>query len=178
MLEKASKVSKKISSFINSMLDKIEKSKFDVDRIDVSVVLKKIAESWMTDYSWVFINLSFKESIVSLLSYDSIQVIFDNLILNSIQQNENSNKLNIKINAELKGEKLFFSYNDDGVGLAKKYENDPSRILEVHETTRTNGHGLGMWIVRNTITMFNGDITKINGKNGFHFDFFIGKVNV
>lgn len=178
MLEKASKVSKKISSFINSMLDKIEKSKFDVDRIDVSVVLKKIAESWMTDYSWVFINLSFKESIVSLLSYDSIQVIFDNLILNSIQQNENSNKLNIKINAELKGEKLFFSYNDDGVGLAKKYENDPSRILEVHETTRTNGHGLGMWIVRNTITMFNGDITKINGKNGFHFDFFMGKVNV
>lgn len=178
MLEKASKVSKKISSFINSMLDKIEKSKFDVDRIEVSVVLKKIAESWMTDYSWVFINLSFKESIVSLLSYDSIQVIFDNLILNSIQQNENSNKLNIKINAELKGEKLFFSYNDDGVGLAKKYENDPSRILEVHETTRTNGHGLGMWIVRNTITMFNGDITKINGKNGFHFDFFIGKVNV
>lgn len=178
MLEKASKVSKKISSFINSMLDKIEKSKFDVDRIDVSVVLKKIAESWMTDYSWVFINLSFKESIVSLLSYDSIQVIFDNLILNSIQQNENSNKLSIKINAELKGEKLFFSYNDDGVGLAKKYENDPSRILEVHETTRTNGHGLGMWIVRNTITMFNGDITKINGKNGFHFDFFMGKVNV
>lgn len=178
MLEKASKVSNKISSFINSMLDKIEKSKFDVDWLDVAVVLNQIAESWMTDYSWVFINLSFKESIVSLLSYDSLQVIFDNLILNSIQQNENVNKLNIMINAEVKGEKLFFSYNDDGVGLAKKYENDPSRILEVHETTRTNGHGLGMWIVRNTIMMFNGDISKINGKNGFHFDFFIGKVNV
>ena len=178
MLEKASKVSNKISSFINSMLDKIEKSKFDVDWLDVAVVLNQIAESWMTDYSWVFINLSFKESIVSLLSYDSLQVIFDNLILNSIQQNENVNKLNIMINAEVKGEKLFFSYNDDGVGLAKKYENEPSRILEVHETTRTNGHGLGMWIVRNTIMMFNGDISKINGKNGFHFDFFIGKVNV
>lgn len=177
MLEKASRVSKKISSFINSLLDKIEKNKFDIDIVNVEELLNHIAKSWKNDYYWLSINISVKENIEVFLSYDSLQVIFDNLILNSIQQNAERNKLNIIIHAEVKDEKLFFSYQDDGVGLAKKYENDPTRILEVHETTRKNGHGLGMWIVRNTISLFNGDIIKIGGSQGFIFEFFIGKLS-
>lgn len=140
-------------------------------------MLNHIAKSWKNDYYWLSINISVKENIEVFLSYDSLQVIFDNLILNSIQQNAERNKLNIIIHAEVKDEKLFFSYQDDGVGLAKKYENDPTRILEVHETTRKNGHGLGMWIVRNTISLFNGDIIKIGGSQGFIFEFFIGKLS-
>ena len=39
------------------------------------------------------------------------------------------------------------------------------KILEVHETTRKNGHGLGMWIVNNTITMSGGKIESIKSDN-------------
>ena len=48
------------------------------------------------------------------------------------------------------------------------------KILEVHETTRTNGHGLGMWIVNNTCTMSGGEIQKIGGEKGFEIEFTIG----
>ena len=48
------------------------------------------------------------------------------------------------------------------------------KILEVHETTRRNGHGLGMWIVHNTCVMSGGDIQCIEGNDGFHISFTIG----
>ena len=69
---------------------------------------------------------------------------------------------------------LAFFYKDDGKGLDKKYLNNPRRILEVHETTRKNGHGLGMWIVNNTVMMTGGEITKIEGEKGFVIEFLIG----
>mgnify|MGYP003380820556 CR=1 FL=1 len=47
--------------------------------------------------------------------------------------------LYIAICVVLEGEVLRFSYSDDGIGLDRKYQNDPMKILEVHETTRKNG---------------------------------------
>ena len=104
-----------------------------------------------------------------------MQVIFDNLILNSIQQNDALNHLEIAIRITHSGEFLYFSYFDNGKGLDKKYLTNPEKILEVHETTRKSGHGLGMWIVNNTITMSGGKISQINGENGFHIDFTLGE---
>ena len=43
-----------------------------------------------------------------------------------------------------------------------------------HETTRKNGHGLGMWIVNNTAVMSGGEIIQINGENGFSIEFTVG----
>ncbi len=48
------------------------------------------------------------------------------------------------------------------------------KILEVHETTRKNGHGLGMWIVNNTVNMSGGQILDIRGTKGFFAEFSIG----
>ena len=58
--------------------------------------------------------------------------------------------------------------------MDKKYSADPRKILEVHETTRPNGHGLGMWIVNNTVVMSGGEITDINGEDGFIIEFTVG----
>ena len=65
-------------------------------------------------------------------------------------------------------------YSDKGKGLSPKYKFDPMRILEVHETSRKKGHGIGMWIVNNTITNTGGEIQKIEGINGFKMEFMIG----
>ena len=65
-------------------------------------------------------------------------------------------------------------YSDNGKGLDKKYGSNPRKILEVHETTRKNGHGLGMWIVNNTVVMSGGEIIQINGDKGFSIEFLIG----
>ena len=66
------------------------------------------------------------------------------------------------------------NYDIHTKGTDDKYKTDPMKILEVHETTRTNGHGLGMWIVNNTCTMSGGEIQKICGEKGFEIEFTIG----
>lgn len=108
------------------------------------------------------------------ISEDILQVVFDNLILNSIQQNDSKLHLNISITIDEMDDKLHFIYSDDGKGLDKKYSTNPRRILEVHETTRKNGHGLGMWIVNNTVSMSGGEIITITSLEGFSIEFTIG----
>lgn len=114
------------------------------------------------------------EDVVYKISEDILHVVFDNLILNSVQQNETTQKLNVVIVAKEMEGFLKIIYSDSGKGLDEKYKSDPTKILEVHETTRTNGHGLGMWIVNNTCIMSGGKIQTIDGETGFRIEFTIG----
>jgi len=68
-----------------------------------------------------------------------------------------------------------FKYTDNGKGLEKKYLLNPKKILEVHETTRKNGHGLGMWILNNTVNISGGEILSIKGEEGFSIEFTLGR---
>ena len=105
------------------------------------------------------------------------QVIIDNLVLNSIQQNQEKNDLHISIKVRQVSDMLHFVYSDDGKGLDPRYDKDPRRILDVHETTRNDGHGLGMWIVNNTLTMFGGEIIDISTAPGFEIMFTMGGID-
>ena len=174
LLESNNEVSKKIVAFMNAMLSEVEKKQFEPTWQSIADILKRIKLSWESDYAWVTININMEEDVIYLISEDVLQVIADNLILNSIQQNENSNHLEIVIEAKQSSELLSFVYKDNGKGLDKKYISAPRKILEVHETTRKNGHGLGMWIVNNTIIMSGGGIDKISGNQGFSIEFTIG----
>lgn len=167
-------VNKKIVAFMNTMLDEVEKKKFFVGKCNLYSIMKRIANNWEKDYSWISIDLIMDESDTYILPEDIINVIFDNLILNTIQQNEMASVLKITIGLTIENECLKFRYSDNGIGLHKKYLNNPLKILEVHETTRENGHGLGMWIVNNTIEMSGGEILNITSHNGFQIDFLIG----
>lgn len=128
----------------------------------------------MNPYSWINIHLHIEEGLEYRSAKDIFRVIFDNLILNSIQQNDTESILEIHIYAEKKGNYIDMIYSDNGKGLSSKYKFDPMRILEVHETSRTKGHGIGMWIVNNTVTGTGGEIQKIEGSNGFKMEFMIG----
>lgn len=177
LLDNAKKVNKKIVLFMDTMLEEIEKQRFEAKYQSVGDILKKIIDTWERDYAWININLLLSDDIVYHFSEDNLIVIFDNLILNSVQQNKNSQNLTINISAREQHGLLDFSYYDDGKGLDKKYHTNPFKILEVHETTRKDGHGLGMWIVNNTCNMCGGEVHSIRGSNGFFIGFTIGDKN-
>ena len=174
LLETNKQVSSKLLAFMNTMLSEIEKKQFELSWQSVNDIIQRIKKNWEDDYAWISISINMDDDICFMISEDYLQVIFDNLILNSIQQNETLNHLDISIGIALSGNLLSFSYSDSGKGLDKKYLKNPEKILEVHETTRKKGHGLGMWIVNNTVTMFGGEIAKIDGNNGFAIEFTIG----
>ncbi len=54
------------------------------------------------DYSWIDIQLHIEEGLDKEVPRIYFRVIFDNLILNSIQQNDAENILEIRIRAEKK----------------------------------------------------------------------------
>ena len=174
LLESNKEVSTKVLAFMNTMLSEIEKKQFEASWQSIYDIINRIKKNWEDDYAWITISLNMNEDICYLISEDYLQVIFDNLILNSIQQNEHLNHIEITISVNPSGDMLAFSYADNGKGLDKKYIDHPEKILEVHETTRKKGHGLGMWIVNNTVTMSGGEITRIAGTNGFSIEFTMG----
>lgn len=174
LLESNDVVGKKLVTFMDTMLEEIEKKQFELRYQSIADILTVIKTIWERDYAWLSIEIIMDEDIVYQISEDILQVIFDNLILNSVQQNENTQKLIITISIKETNGFLNIKYCDKGKGLDDKYKMDPMKILEVHETTRTNGHGLGMWIVNNTCIMSGGEIQKIGGEKGFEIEFTIG----
>jgi Histidine kinase-, DNA gyrase B-, and HSP90-like ATPase. len=177
LLKSSNIVGKKLVSFMDTMLSEIEKKQFEAIWQSVADILMKIKNVWERDYAWINIIIDMEEDITYKISEDMIQVILDNLILNSVQQNENTQHMTIDIKVSQCNGLLKFVYSDNGRGLDKKYATDPRKILEVHETTRINGHGLGMWIVNNTSIMSGGEIQTINGMEGFCIEFTIGDKN-
>ena len=174
LLQKNQRINRKIITFMDVMLLESEKEQFLPENIDVYDIFRNIKSVWEKDYSWINIQLHVEEKLECRSAKDIFRVIFDNLILNSIQQNDAENILEIQIHAEKRGKYIYVMYFDKGKGLASKYKFDPMRILEVHETSRKKGHGIGMWIVNNTITNTGGEIQKIEGLDGFKMEFMIG----
>lgn len=177
LLEANSRISKKLVTFMDTMLSEVEKKQFEPEEQNVSELITRKTDQWKRDYAWIKIKLNIDGNILFRIADDIVQVILDNLILNSIQQNQKREQIIIEISVIKENNVLSFKYSDDGKGLDAKYISDPRRILEVHETTRPNGHGLGMWIVNNTIIMSGGEITDITGDDGFSIEFTVGGRN-
>ena len=176
LLSESKRVSSKLVGFMDAMLSESEKSNFIPGIKDIEFLIRNVCSVWEREYGKIHIEIAVEESLEYHTSSDIIKVILDNLIMNSIQQNKNSNDLRIKISATRDGNMLKLTYEDNGVGLAKKYKNDPWRILEVHETTREDGHGLGMWIVNNTVSFTGGSITNISLPPGFSIELVLGEI--
>ena len=174
LIESNERINRKIIAFMDTMLRDIEKSNFNIYYQSIETTLTRIRKSWERDFKWLSIQVSIDNELFFDISEDILVTIFDNLILNSIQQNSMSLELIISIKVNQNGNCLNFSYSDNGVGLDSKYLMNPRKILEVHETNRKNGHGLGMWIVNNTVIMTGGSIDRIESNNGFNIDFTIG----
>lgn len=171
-------INKKIFSFMNTMLSELEVKRYNKENKAITLKIKdevdNIQNNWHRDYGRIKIKTEIDDELEFPTYNDVIQVILDNLILNSIQNNDSKENLRINIQINKEEDFLKFHYCDNGQGLHEKYIQDPMSILEVHETSREDGHGLGMWIVNNTVIDSGGEITKIFNKKGFNIEFYLG----
>jgi len=174
LLKKNRDTGVKLLQFMDVMLEEVEKRQFIPEDYSVKELLEKVKTNWESDYAWINIYVDVSEQVRFTIPEDVITVIFDNLILNSIQQNEKRNRLIINVEVSMSADILFVCYRDNGVGLPDKYKKNPMKILEPHETSRKKGHGLGMWIVNNTLNMSGGEVLDIVSEKGFRIDFTIG----
>ena len=168
LLETLSSDLEKVLDLADKIIDETKKDKFIVKEFELNELTNLIVDKWRQQYNWVNFRVKVDTDETIKISYDLLMVIFDNLILNSIQINENTADLFITIELNYKDGKLDLVYYDNGVGLDAKYKDNPEKILSVHETTREDGHGLGMWIVSNTIYKLGGNIDINLDHQGFY----------
>ena len=176
MLNENKKINIKMIEFMDTMLSDIEKEQFEIIEMNLRDEVINTIEKWKKNYSWIEFKINIEKDILLSASKDTIKVIFDNLILNSVQQNESKGSIFIELNAVKCCDNFIeFEYLDNGVGLPEKFINCPMKILEVHQSSRKKGHGLGMWIINNTLKMTGGEVIEIDGHNGFRIKFRLGE---
>lgn len=163
----------KILNLADSILEESQKENFEIREYKLDELIDKVINKWKEQYSWITFIIEILDFVDIRISFDYMMIIFDNLILNSIQKNEKGSTLVISIQISYLNGVMKFNYSDNGLGLDSKYIENPMMILEPHESTRENGHGLGMWMVNNTITKLDGKIENIDGKNGFKLSGYI-----
>ena len=112
LLQKNRRVNRKIITFMDVMLSESEREQFLPENIDVYDLLWNIKSVWENDYSWINIQLYIEGGLEYRSAKDIFRVIFDNLILNSIQQNDAENILEIHIHAEKKEKGIYMMYSD------------------------------------------------------------------
>lgn len=168
LLKNLKKDLEKVLDLSDTIIDENKKERFEPREYSLEVLVEEIVEKWKTQYNWVNFKTNFTGEDIIIISYDYLMIILDNLILNSVQVNECRKELEISVDFDYNKGKLLLEYSDNGEGLDKKYKNNPSKILNVHEGTREDGHGLGMWMVNNTVYKLNGNISIDGETKGFN----------
>lgn len=153
-----------IRNSINKFYSINEKNNENRLYISINEFLKNIENFWNSD--WIELKVEIPtEPIYLFAQKDELESLFNNLIINSYEASkiEVDQKCGIFIASKIEDEKYFkIIYTDSGSGIK---EIDPNKIFEPYYTTKENGSGFGLAIVRSIVESMNGNIEFIgNGK--------------
>jgi len=89
------------------------------------------------------------------LTPEILRDISFNLVLNSIQALESSKKKNIIINGIRNKQKIILTFFDNGIGISEK---NLRKVFEAFYSTKEDGNGLGLSMVKKEVELKNGSI--------------------
>ena len=153
-----------MSSVATSFSDFATLPKTQLEKSDIVDATKKAVEIFEQN------NINFqssKESIVIKLDKEQWIRVMTNLIKNSIQAipSDREQNINVEISDSTNSVKIVVS--DNGLGVLEK---NKEKIFEPKFTTKTDGMGLGLGIVKNIINSHRGKISyKSKPKKGTKF---------
>lgn len=181
MVETIKSQDSKLIEWIKFSLQTLKKNKRHRTNINISDYFKTFEETWCKLLSERSIKLNIhpeNNDCVFRAFHIDLDSIFTNLIANSIDafKNEGSSKNRIiDISWEVLEENLIISYKDSGCGLSNDYK-DPYVIFNAFETTKRDkygnkiGTGLGMWLVKNIVNDYYGNINILKPEIGFQLE--------
>lgn len=185
MLKDMSEQDTKLQNWIQFSINSISRDRRKRVDIDFAQYFKNFQNTWSKTLGYRQIKmtlpkLSEGKNMIRAFPID-LDSIFCNLLVNSLdafkrQENISSDR---EVTISLSTTKKYFEviYEDNGPGLDKNITN-PYKILEPFFTTKIDrsgnetGTGLGMWIVKNTVDDYKGEIEIIKKRPGFKIKIF------
>lgn len=160
----------KLDEFIRSMLNYAKVSRGDVffETIDIVSILNDCIKQLEFLENFKTVQTKIPAS-VNKLNFKSdpilLNIILSNIISNAYKYTNDKVKSFLKIDAKLKGKRLILQIEDNGIGIREEYM---VKIFDMfyRATERSQGSGLGLYIVKQAVEKLNGNIsiTSIFGK--------------
>ena len=98
-----------------------------------------------------------------------LYVIINNFILNSVYFLERGSQSTREIKFFIKEENniLKLRMENNGPALDEKYRHQPMLMFELGESSKPEGTGLGLWLMRDAVERSDGQIAPLNMDDGF-----------
>ena len=164
--------SEKIKELVNDLNLTVkleyEMEPLNLESLCICSILRKVCVDYLNNmyddrYS---INLEIEDNAQNYkIDGDSrlIERVFNNIIGNSINHNENGCNINITVNKNKENNKLHIEICDDGSGF------EEAKLEELNNSSELptgKNHGLGLFIVKQIVQVHGGTIIFGNGLNG------------
>jgi PAS domain S-box-containing protein len=153
---------KKLDEFIRSMLDYARVNRVDVAR--EAIDLKGVAMScireleYLDNFSSVQIEINEKGTDIPFVSdLLRIQIIFSNIISNAYKYYNPETDSHLHISILVTHETMTLEFTDNGIGIKAEYL-DKIFNMFYRATDRSQGSGLGMYIVKQAVEKLRGSI--------------------
>jgi signal transduction histidine kinase len=154
--------SRKLDNILGKLLvvKDLKTSKVKVEKVDFNSVINKSLKYLRHVQDFEHVNL--KVQVDSMLEFHSdenlLELIFMNVIDNSIQfRDEDKKSINIFIEVYKDNNFVTIRMKDNGMGIDESVQ---SKIFDMHfrGTERSNGTGLGLYIVKTAVDALNGRV--------------------
>ena len=166
-LDNISRMTKIIDDLLN--VSKIEEQRFNYDftKSDLNDLIKSVAADFeaLIKKKKLKIKFNLKDTSQIEIDKEKIRMVISNLMDNAIKY---TNKGNITISTQTKGDNILFTIADTGVGIPKNSQDEiftkffrGKNILQLHQ----DGSGLGLFVVKDIIDKHNGKITFESEEN-------------
>lgn len=166
----------KLDNTLNEILDysRNSRSKMELTRISLKGLVEECFEKvrYMDGFDQIDRQVTIDGNDKVYTDVKRLAIIFNNLISNAIKYRDpakNKNVINIWINVN-KFE-IVISFKDNGIGIPPRHVDNVCDMF-YRATDRSDGAGLGLYIVKETVQKLKGKIT-ISSKEGEGTEFFI-----
>ena len=168
-LQMADQIRGSFTSWFHITVESVRRDKRSLKCVNLKTFISQLCDAWNQVLSRKEICISIEcpddDVIYRCFPYE-IEIILNNLITNSASILRDLNGAKKEIHIALLDQKnnIVLDYSDNGPGLASAYKANPELILEPFESNKTNdagemvGTGMGMWLIKRTVSDYNGNI--------------------
>lgn len=147
---------------------------FIFKKTDINSILIKSIDLVKMNYKDMSFETNLTKDLYSTLDWDKLQQIFVNILDNASKYSINSNKIEIKtLNKENKN---FISVKNFGTTIKEEEKEkifDKFYRIETYLTSKTQGSGLGLYIVKMLVEKMNGKIEVISDEKNNAVEFIV-----
>ena len=153
---------KKLDEFIKSMLNyaRVNRSEVFYEYVNLKGIIENCIQEleYLDNFSALSIKTEIKNETVSFKTDPlRIKIIISNIISNAYKYYNPAVKSRIKIEATILPEAVEIVFTDNGIGIKKEYLN---KVFDMfyRATEKSQGSGLGMYIVKQAVDKLKGTI--------------------